>query len=839
MDYTDNSDNIQVPTVNLPDHFNIPDELKLYNQWLNWDWQVRDGKLAKVGYTVPNSTFTNAYRQCLDDDTKDLGVGFLLSDADPFVVIDLYDCFEDNGIPKIWAYDCLESIESYTEYIDTHSLRLFAIGNPSENIEGEQISIRTKDLFVSITGSRYSDITAVHERRVQIDSFIESFFGISWTKRVEQAGPETPTTLSCVLNDCLSYERWYDNPEESHLFPFLAKCWIYPQLRTRIHNAMSDLYWTKPHKADFIECIKACMLPHPKGESVDAIRFVEDVDSDWGTKFEDGRPVIYQDPSDISSTVDQTIDALIQAQSPLWQRDGILVAVKRSKREAIHGLQDDDERARIVPVKSEYIRELATQEAHFFEPTQYRKGTQHYKPGNCRLDTIKFLEARMELPFNVLSGVVTVPTLRPDGSIITEPGYDQETGLFYATTTAFPDVLDHPTIDDAKTSLADLEEPFTDFLFAESYHKSAAIAAILTIMTRHMLDNVPLIAITSSTRGIGKGLISDCIATIATSTKPALSAYPRNDEEMEKQLLVMGLNGDAVTIFDNVVGQFGGGSIDKALTSQLVRGRILGESKMIDVKLQTTFFATGNNIKFRSDTARRVLPITLVATDQNPEERTDFDHPNLRLWVQENQPRLLVAALTILKAFILSGQPKQDLRAYGSFEAWSDLVRSALVWCGADDPCEGRKIIESESDTNFEAMETLLHAWEVAYPNGERCTLKEILAAVKHDGATFKMRDLGDALTAYDSKAKGKVTDLSVSGLSQRMPLNNGTSRIIDGLQLRSEKEPRKGTRKFWVECVEAEEPAAEDAQNSEYDDSDLHFNEEKPLFNGENDVPF
>ena len=43
----------------------------------------------------------------------------------------------------------------------------------------------------------------------------------------------------------------------------------------------------------------------------------------------------------------------------------------------------------------------------------------------------------------------------------------------------------------------------------------------------------------------------------------------------------------------------------------------------------------------------------------------------------------------------------------GSFEEWSDLVRQALIWAGEDDPNEGRKNIEAESDPQYEHLATL------------------------------------------------------------------------------------------------------------------------------------
>ena len=87
----------------------------------------------------------------------------------------------------------------------------------------------------------------------------------------------------------------------------------------------------------------------------------------------------------------------------------------------------------------------------------------------------------------------------------------------------------------------------------------------------------------------------------------------------------------------------------------------------------------------------------------------------------------MVAALTVLKAFFHAGCPKQpNVSEFGSFEQWSNLIRHSLIWAGFPDPCEGRKNLEEESDTSYEALATLLHCWADCYPDMQARTLKVI-----------------------------------------------------------------------------------------------------------------
>ncbi len=95
---------------------------------------------------------------------------------------------------------------------------------------------------------------------------------------------------------------------------------------------------------------------------------------------------------------------------------------------------------------------------------------------------------------------------------------------------------------------------------------------------------------------------------------------------------------------------------------------------------------------FRGDLARRMVPIDLDAKTEHPETRSDFTHKRLLDWVRAERPRLVVAALTVLRAFYAAGCPKEpDIAEFGGFEAWSDVVCHVLLWCGWDDPWFCRK----------------------------------------------------------------------------------------------------------------------------------------------------
>jgi hypothetical protein len=140
------------------------------------------------------------------------------------------------------------------------------------------------------------------------------------------------------------------------------------------------------------------------------------------------------------------------------------------------------------------------------------------------------------------------------------------------------------------------------------------------------------------------------------------------------------------------------------LTEPTWQNRILGESRNVSVPTNCLLTATGNNLMFAGDMTRRALLCRMDAGLENPEGRS-FD-TDLRRWIPAHRVRLVAAGLTILRAFVTAGRPGLDrLTPFGSFEAWSNLVRGALVWLGEPDPCLTRKHIAADDPVKAQLSE--------------------------------------------------------------------------------------------------------------------------------------
>jgi len=113
---------------------------------------------------------------------------------------------------------------------------------------------------------------------------------------------------------------------------------------------------------------------------------------------------------------------------------------------------------------------------------------------------------------------------------------------------------------------------------------------------------------------------------------------------------------------------------------------------------------TGNNVTFRGDLGRRIVPCDLDPKCEYPEDRDDFHYPKLIQHVKQERSKLVAAALTILRAFHQAGRPGHGKPLMGSFEEWDELVRAAAISAGLSDPLDTILRIREEGDSDRERL---------------------------------------------------------------------------------------------------------------------------------------
>ncbi len=110
----------------LPTAADLPESLHQYDQWICWREQTRGSKPTKVPVDPQTGQYASATdaetwtslneaRAYADGESVD-GLGFVFTDADPFVGVDLDDARDPEAeTPTEWAEEIIEDLDSYTE----------------------------------------------------------------------------------------------------------------------------------------------------------------------------------------------------------------------------------------------------------------------------------------------------------------------------------------------------------------------------------------------------------------------------------------------------------------------------------------------------------------------------------------------------------------------------------------------------------------------------------------------------------------------------------------------------------------------------------------------------
>lgn len=531
------------------------------------------------------------------------------------------------------------------------------------------------------------------------------------------------------------------------------------------------------------------------GGTVDQIDALaqDDVREDLG---DDDRPeiVITTEEHDVTDAV---VAALVR-EPDLYHRGGKLVRVRADDRNATPPF--------IEPLPLATIRELITKNARLVrlrersvEGVSVPVKTAAHPPDFL----VRAVDARAVWPrTRYLVGVTEHPTLRPDGSVLEVAGYDDATGLLYRPSCEFPKVPEKPTRDSAIAAVQELLDVVQDFPFASTEHRAAWVALPLTALARDAIAGpVPLGAIDATTPGTGKTLLADAVMQIVAGRPATKTAMPDSEDELRKRITSHVMAGDRAVLFDNIARPLGGAALDAVLTGTTWSDRILGRSETTrDLPLGTLWLATGNNLEFRGDLIRRVLHIRLEAEHERPEERTGFRHPQLLLWLRERRPGLVVAALTVLRAYSLAGRPDQRLRSWGSFEVWSELIRGAIVWAGLPDPAMTRDGLIAAGDARRDAHAELLTGWAELDEDGLGLTTAEALRRLDDESNRHRFEILRSAISQLTYLPLGKLP--SAAKLGSQLRAVRG--RIICGRRL-EEVGKRHGAAIWRVDTVESD----------------------------------
>lgn len=314
--------------------------------------------------------------------------------------------------------------------------------------------------------------------------------------------------------------------------------------------------------------------------------------------------------------------------------------------------------------------------------------------------------ARGELP--ELAGVTTAPMILADGTVLTQPGYDERSGMYLAPSREMVglDVPEHPTDDDLVAARSLIRDEllamdgaggYDSWIFKDVADQTHAAAALLTLFVRPHLGKAPLMLCSALTPGSGKGYLIDVLHRVAFGSPAAFMVMTSNADETEKRVAAELLRGASSIVLDEVQpaegarshgehgSRLGHSAVLSGTTAEWYRGRILGRTETVELRNVATWFATGNNVETPEDVASRVLAIRFASDRDDITTRGNWRHRGAD-WATENRPALVRAALVILRAWYARGRPAAPRTlSLGRYEEWQDVIGGALHLAGFED----------------------------------------------------------------------------------------------------------------------------------------------------------
>ena len=518
------------------------------------------------------------------------------------------------------------------------------------------------------------------------------------------------------------------------------------------------------------------------------------------------RPVVVMLPSRSHETVDATQDILLRQANKvrnanggskiadqLFQRDGKLVrlsrnlhkkqkasgAVANAETKEVDGVVVDSSYQElnalsIVPVRPAWLTTRLTRAIEFQGPSAGKPGAKpKLVPKDVKPNIINQLIEAGEWKFPALFNTVEAPTLRPDGTILDEPGFDPTTGLFFDPgRVKFDKIRSDPTTAQGNEAMKYLDlELLSSFPFvdqSEDYKnvsRSAAMGFMLTAPNRRMFPTAPAFAADSNEPESGKSMLLKAAGALMTGREIAGRPFSQSEEERRKALGTAFVEARPFLFFDNVDCTIEGASLEMALTSAHFDDRKLGSHEGISAPTNSLMAFSANHLEIGGNGMTTRIHVSRLVPTQSLKQRLmagAFRHPSLIPWIIQNRPKLISAVLTALRAFVLHGRAKAD-PTISRFPEWGALIGNALIWYGYPDPTRSGDEIR-KIDPVHEAMRDVIRAWMQSFPADAMGVGPAVTAATLLGSPTVK-----EAISAATKVRQQDLNSMLVAGYVRRM----------------------------------------------------------------------
>ncbi len=754
-----------------PDVLPALQELQARPQWVCWRKEVRKGKLTKVPYNAATgryaqsdnpATWTSYERASFalqqQPDLYD-GVGYMFHRD--LTGVDLDHCVDADGRIEAWAQDIIERLPSYAEYSPSGTgVHILVRGDVPRGLRRKVPgALHAEAALEMYCEGRYFTISGKHIEGTPVTLAACSAELVALHAEMTQPLPQqTRTQLSLVASLPMSE---HDLIQKARNAKDGAKFWALWNGDTSGYVSQSEAelalctllaFWTgkDAHQIDRLfrqsrmyreekwdrnarsgetygagtiaRALEACTEVYtPRRERVQTSASGNGGSGAGGVATGTQTPDDSRDLPEIILGGDQLRDTTNQAIAALMGLERKTPTLFLQSARLVRVGHNEMKRPIVTQMGVAEVKEVLTHSANYYRLRKVpgSDGEWEKVPTSPPKEIAEQILARQTqrpyLPFPPLVAIVETPVIRPDGTILERPGYDKATRLYYAPQAGMDacTIPLTPTQAERDAALTLLKETIGEFPYVDEADYANALALLLTPILRQAIKrHVPLALLDAPKAGTGKGLLADVVSLIATGTSSAVLTMSDSDEELQKALTSLLIEGATIITIDNITGRLQSRHLDAALTADMWRGRMLGQSKMVLVPQRATWLATGNNIRLGGDLARRCYRIRLDPHVSRPWMRSGFRHEDLAGWVLEQRPQLIRALLILARAWYAAGQPiAPDVPALGTFTSWAKTAGSILAYAGVSGFLSNLETLYEEADEDNAQWETFLHVW--------------------------------------------------------------------------------------------------------------------------------
>lgn len=369
----------------------------------------------------------------------------------------------------------------------------------------------------------------------------------------------------------------------------------------------------------------------------------------------------------------------------------------------------------LVPLKEPGVKSMLSEMAHWRIINGQRE-TGHVPPDAARIIT----DPSWECGLPEIKRRVEVPFMLADGSVISDHGYHDESGIYllprmgdFIQVPPVPAVVTNEHVAQAKQILEDVTE---GFMFKDRASKSNLIAMTLTSPLRELFRSNPMVPLLTSTApqsGSGKGTsirvpLSTCgVGPYSLST----TAYNSDENEFEKKLVGKLLKKSTYIFLDNIRANVSSSVMEQMLTAANYDGRTLGYSEVNSLSTLVLWVSTLQSTgTFNRDLTRRCVPVELVKN-----YRGKWKHKNIEAYLAEKRGEMIWACFVVARKWLQDGGPISETRLDG-YGGWTEVIGGMLEnVLGYEDFLGNLEGFRKSQDENAMTIDGVLERWLAIY----------------------------------------------------------------------------------------------------------------------------